>query len=583
MKKVLTVFLALLMLPWEAAAASKNFKIIDPTVYRRVREEAAVSEADVKNYRDIFAALKANDIKTAEELQKKLKGHALLGHVLAEKYLHKDYKSSYEELQSWLKRYPMLPQYQRIKNLAVTKAPGYKPPKPVKEKKKIYASYSWYKDGYTRLKAADRKYVKTKIDEFLNSIRSSKHETAVKILNDKKFKKLMPVKNYDAMSATLASAYFLEGDNKAALKWSRQPILRSHDATASWFGGLAAWKEKNYKLAADYFGRLARLKDNDPWLTAAGAYWAYRANIKLKRPDGATANLRLATKYPRTFYGILARYMLTDKVSYDWQPRHYFNRLDDKSYIKEIVASPAIRRGVLLAEAGQPDLAESDLRRNYGKMNIRQKELLLYISSQYSLANLSFVVANDLKNYDKGRAYDPFLYPRPAWQPEPGWTVNPAWVWALTRQESLFAPTVRSHAGACGLMQVMPATAAEVTGDKSFKTNWRPLFDRQVNLKIGQDYVSLLRQKEHVGDNLIFLAASYNGGPHNLKRWVENIDYQNDPLLFMEMIPWRETRLYVKRVITNYWMYGSRLRQKQQSLQQFLEGKWPLLDEVPQS
>ncbi len=81
----------------------KNFKIIDPTVYRRVREQAAVSEADVKLYRDIFAALKANDIKTAEELQKQLKGHALLGHVLAEKYLHKDYKSSYEELQNWLK------------------------------------------------------------------------------------------------------------------------------------------------------------------------------------------------------------------------------------------------------------------------------------------------------------------------------------------------------------------------------------------------------------------------------------------------------------------------------------------------
>ncbi len=80
------MFLALLMLPWEAAAASKNFKIIDPTVYRRVREQAAVSEADVKLYRDIFAALKANDIKTAEELQKQLKGHALLGHVLAEKY-----------------------------------------------------------------------------------------------------------------------------------------------------------------------------------------------------------------------------------------------------------------------------------------------------------------------------------------------------------------------------------------------------------------------------------------------------------------------------------------------------------------
>ena len=64
-----------------------------------------------------------------------------------------------------------------------------------------------------------------------------------------------------------------------------------------------------------------------------------------------------------------------------------------------------------------------------------------------------------------------------------------------------------------------------------------------------------------------------------LKQPAETLDYEGDPLLFMEMIPWRETRLYVKRVITNYWMYSSRLGQKPQSLQQFLTGEWPLLDE----
>lgn len=64
------------------------------------------------------------------------------------------------------------------------------------------------------------------------------------------------------------------------------------------FGGV---ERKDYKLAADYFGRLARLKNNDPWLIAAGAYWGYRASIKLKRPDEATSNLRIATRYPRTF------------------------------------------------------------------------------------------------------------------------------------------------------------------------------------------------------------------------------------------------------------------------------------------
>ena len=131
-------------------------------------------------------------------------------------------------------------------------------------------------------------------------------------------------------------------------------------------------------------------------------------------------------------------------------------------------------------------------------------------------------------------------------------------------------------------MQIMPATAAETTGDGSFKKNSKPLFDKDINLAIGQDYVSLLREKDFVGDNLIFLAASYNGGPHNLKRWVNNLDYDGDPLMFMEMIPWKETRLYVKRVITNYWIYSSRLGQKPQSLMQFLQGKWPLLDGIDQ-
>ncbi len=580
LKKLLILFLALLVFPQGAQAASKSFKIIDESLYQQILQKAKVSENDVALYHDIFEAVREGKIEEAEKLQKKLKSTALNGHVLAEKYLNKNYNSSYWELRDWLKKYPYLPQYAQISSLSVVKAPGYKPEPAKPEEKKIYASYSWYKDKYTGLKEGDRAYVKSKTLEFLQAIRSSRHNDAVKILEDKKFKKIMPVNSYDAMSATLASAYFLEGDNKNALKWSKQPIARSKDATACWYGGLAAWREKNYKLAADYFGRLAGLKNNDEWLVAAGAYWAYRANMKLKNPDGATKNLRIATSFPRTFYGILANYMLTDKVEYDWKMKSHFNKISDGSYKAEILSSPTLRRAVVLLSAGQNDLAERDLRYNYSKLNTRQRELLLYISAQYSLANLSYITADRLKDYKKGRVYNAFMYPYPDWKPEKGWQVNPAWIWALVRQESLFSPTVVSHAGACGLMQVMPATAAEVTEDKSYKKDWQPLFDKDINLAIGQDYVSLLRKKDFVGDNLIFLAASYNGGPHNLKKWLEKIDYDGDPLLFMEMIPWKETRLYVKRVITNYWIYSSRQGQKPQSLQQLLEGKWPLLDEI---
>lgn len=105
--------------------------------------------------------------------------------------------------------------------------------------------------------------------------------------------------------------------------------------------------------------------------------------------------------------------MLTDKVEYDWCLKSHFNKLEDRSYRQEILSSPVLRRAVLLLAAGQNDLAESDLRRNYDKLNIRQKELLLYLAHQYSLANLSYVTAERLKNHDKGREYDAFCIPVP--------------------------------------------------------------------------------------------------------------------------------------------------------------------------
>ncbi len=572
------LFLTLLLLPLEAEATSKNFKFIDDNLQKQILSYAGVSSDDVATYAAIFKAIEQGDFDKADDLQKKLRTTALNGHVLAKKYLHKDYVTTYEELQKWLKKYPYLPQYPAIKNLARTKAPGYKVSSSPSQKKKIYASYGWYKDKYANLSSKNRKFVREKLDEFVLAIRRTQLDKAVKVLQNKKLRQLIPIKNYDAMCATLCSAYFLEGKNEEALKWCRKPIIRSRDATASWFGGLAAWQEKNYVLAADYFGKLASLKDNDEWLIAAGAYWAYRANIKLKRPDFATKNLRIAIQYPRTFYGVLAHYMLTGKVDYDWEINSYYNQLSNKGYYKEILSSPTMRRGIILLFVGQEDLAAQDLKYNYNKLNIRQKELLLYISRQYSLANLSFSVANRLKNYKQNKNYDIFLYPFPNWEPSEGWKVNPAWVWSIVRQESLFIPQIRSHAGACGLMQLMPNTAAQVSGNKIYKQEWQRLYDKQTNIDIGQDYIAELRKTDFIKDNIIFLAAAYNAGPHNLKKWIDSEKYDNDPLLFMEMIPWKETRLYVKRVITNYWMYSSQIGQEPQSLEQLLSGQWPLLD-----
>ena len=566
---------------WLAAfpATGKTIKIVDDVLVRQLSEKTATSSADIALYRQIFDAEKQGDFAKVDQLLPQLKSRALLGHVLAEKYLHKKYKSTYQELRLWLQKYPYLPQAERIKALAVTKAPNYKPAKPAPMVKKIRAHYDWYKDSYANLSAADRRYLRPRLDEFVLALRGSKFPEAEKLLQDKKLRKMLPTANYDGMMAALATAYFLEGDNKQALRWSKQPIARSRNVSAMWFGGLAAWKEKNYQLAADYFARLAKSKNDDRSLVAAGAYWAYRSEQKLGRPKAARDYLRRAATKRNTFYGLLAEYQLRGRLERDWQETTRYNNLKQKNACrKELLAVPVLRRALLLLQAGQNDLAEAELKQAYRRLNLKQKELLLFVSKQYGLANLSYVIASHLGLRAPRSGLEGFMYPLPDWQPENGWKENPAWIWALIRQESLFAPMVRSHAGACGLMQVMPATAAQMTKDKKLKTNPRPLLERSFNMRVGQSYVSYLRNCDYIGDNLFFLAAAYNGGHHNLQKWQGKITYDGDPLLFVEQIPWRETRLYAKKVLANYWLYSSRYGRPAQSLSQLSRGEWPLLD-----
>jgi soluble lytic murein transglycosylase-like protein len=77
--------------------------------------------------------------------------------------------------------------------------------------------------------------------------------------------------------------------------------------------------------------------------------------------------------------------------------------------------------------------------------------------------------------------------------------------------------------------------------------------------------------------DLIKLLVSYNGGPGNLQKWFREVDHKNDPLLFIESLPARETRGYVERVVANYWIYQDRLGEKKTTLDQLARGEWPII------
>ena len=147
--------------------------------------------------------------------------------------------------------------------------------------------------------------------------------------------------------------------------------------------------------------------------------------------------------------------------------------------------------------------------------------------------------------------------------------LDPAWVYGLIRQESRFMTDVRSHAGAAGLMQLMPATASWVA-KKIGMTNFRPdsVNDFEVNTVLGTNYLRMVLDR--LDGSEVLASAGYNAGPKRPITWRSRLSAPVEGAVFAETIPFTETRLYVKNVMSNAVYYAMMFTGEPQSLKQRL-------------
>jgi len=135
--------------------------------------------------------------------------------------------------------------------------------------------------------------------------------------------------------------------------------------------------------------------------------------------------------------------------------------------------------------------------------------------------------------------------------------IDPAWVLATIRMESAFRPRARSSAGALGLMQIMPATGRRIARAAGVRHRGnRTLLDPKQNIRLGAAY--LRRLLDRMGGNHALASASYNAGPHRAERWLA-AGAGLEPELWVEFVPYTETRQYVKRVLEYRIVYQHRL------------------------
>jgi soluble lytic murein transglycosylase-like protein len=366
-------------------------------------------------------------------------------------------------------------------------------------------------------------------------------------------------------------AFYIENDDASARAISLSAFDNGSGpwvAEAMWTAGLAAWRMDDCMAAGESFARAAGMATNTE-LASAANYWASRAWMRCRKPEKVAASLRAAASARDSLYGMMAAEALGMRDSApaaapdfsveDWQRLRAVNN---------------VRVAVQLAEIGEDGLADEVLRHQ-----ARIGEPGLYAPLSRLARDLGLPSTQLWMAYNApsgAKADEAARFPAPKWVPANGWHVDPALLFAHSLQESNFRTSVTSPAGAKGLMQVLPGTARDLTRiDPAMAGRDKQLDLPDVNLAFGQTYLTKLRDNPATQGLLPKVIAAYNAGPMPIGRWNSDIRDQGDPLLWMESIPYWETRGYVSIVMRNYWMYERQAGGPSESRLGLVQGLWP--------
>ena len=552
-----------------------NKKYLDKNDSRTPQLPKYLKENDIGVYKQIFILQKNGSWDEADIKIQGLSDKILIGHVMAQRYLHPTkYRSKYSELRDWMKKYSDHPQSRQIYKLALRRKPkdeilAFKPNVPA-----YVPNYFNTQKNVTERKQGKEsrlRYLKLrgKISSFLGKDQVT--NAANFLRNSKSYKNLDAEIKAKLLNKIALGYLYAEKINLAeeiaenAVKISK---YRTHSSL--WIAGLIKWKLGKFDQSVLYFEKILKLDNLPEAMLAKTAYWLARSNLINREPEKALKWLKITTSYSDTFYGNLARKNLNlpVKISRDFVPKI------KKTELNKFKKSPKGIRSLALLQIRQYELAEKELIELYS-YNPRKFYLpLLSLSMYMQLPRLSMKLAKDSGPNEK--KFYQALFPIPRWNLKNNDNIDRAVIYAVIRQESEFNASAKSKAGARGLMQILPQTATSVARQEKIQYlgRWQ-LLEPEKNIELGQRYIAKLLNKKAIKNNLVFMSAAYNAGLGNLAKWRKRITFLNDPLLFIELIPMRETREYVKKIFNNIWFYREILGQNKLSLDLLASGEWP--------
>ena len=373
--------------------------------------------------------------------------------------------------------------------------------------------------------------------------------------------------------AIMTRALIYKNKYETAYKVASQHSLDkgSEFAEAEWLSGWIALSFLNDPiLAVDHFNNFYQ-NVSYPISLARGAYWLGRSYEKIGDKRQSEDWYREATKYLTTYYGQLA--FLKINPSQNFELEEQADVKDD--YRKYFYNKELVKITHLLNELNK-DKYTKNILRHLANDNIASGSEILAAELATNISRYDFAIqVSKLASYEK-RFHNTFNYPIISVPQYVNGRKIPetAFILSLIRQESEFDMRANSHVGAQGLMQIMPYTAKLVAKQAKLPySKSRLTSDPEYNINLGSHYIAgLILQYDGAYP---FATAAYNAGPKRVKHWKKiNKDPQKKQIDFVdwvELIPFKETRNYVQRVMENYNVYRYILEKKPIKMKDFFK------------
>ena len=324
------------------------------------------------------------------------------------------------------------------------------------------------------------------------------------------------------------------------------PTAAQDDEVVRWRARTSLRENEWQRLLVDIRTMTSDERDSEEW-----QYWRATALTRSGQALEARTAFDSLSK-ERSYYGFLA----ADELGQDYALDH--GQLSVDEFVLQRVASkPGIIRARELFLVGLDGRGRSEWDAAILGFTADEKLQAAVLADRWGWHSRAIATAAGLGEYDDLE----IRYPLP-WQKQfesysSAASISATWAYGIARSESLFMRDVRSSAGAVGLMQLMPATGRDVARDISLPySGLATLTDPESNIRLGTSYLG--QMAERFNGHAVLATAAYNAGPHRVDRWLPESGAE-DARIWIENIPFNETRKYVKRVLAAQTIFHWRM------------------------